>query len=328
MEEKNYTIALLIDSDNVSPKYLSVLMKELIALGRVTYKRMYGDFTSPQKNGWRDLVNQFSVIPVQQYTYTSGKNVTDSKMIIDAMDILYTGNVDAFCIMSSDSDFTGLAKRLKESNMFVIGAGESKTPASFINACDRFFKLDSLIKPKPKRQERQSVPAKETPAKETPAKETPAKEALARETAQKKAKRGAQPAAAAAAADSEQPFTVQSSAQQGGRGTALPKGALPQPVPRPADVPAPKEEKEPAAEEEPMHIEKEEIEDFAISLLEGSNRSELPLSFIMQKIYQAYPDFDLKDYGVSKSRKFFDEKKFSQKKGKGTEILICLREDL
>ena len=320
MEEKNYTIALLIDSDNVSPRYLSVLMKELIALGRVTYKRMYGDFTSPQKNGWRDLVNQFSVIPVQQYTYTSGKNVTDSKMIIDAMDILYTGNVDAFCIMSSDSDFTGLAKRLKESNMFVIGAGESKTPASFINACDRFFKLDSLIKPKPKRQERQGAPAKEAPVKETPA----------RETAPKKAKRGAQPAAAAAAAaaaDSEPQPAAQASAQQGGRGTAVPK-ASPQPVPKPADVPPPREEKEPAAEEEPTHIEKEEIEDFAISLLEGSNRSELPLSFIMQKIYQAYPDFDLKDYGVSKSRKFFDEKKFSQKKGKGTEILICLREDL
>ena len=146
MEEKNYTIALLIDSDNVSSKYLNALMKELIALGRVTYKRMYGDFTTPAKSGWRDLVNQFSIMPVQQYSYTTGKNVTDSKMIIDAMDILYTGNVDAFCLMSSDSDFTGLAKRLKESNMFVIGAGENKTPGSFINACDRFFKLDSLTR--------------------------------------------------------------------------------------------------------------------------------------------------------------------------------------
>ena len=160
MEEKNYTIALLIDTDNVSAKYLNGLMKELIALGKVTYKRMYGDFTSAPKSGWRELVNQFSIMPVQQYSYTTGKNVTDSKMIIDAMDILYTGNVDAFCLMSSDSDFTGLAKRLKESNMFVIGAGESKTPGSFINACDRFFKLDKLTKPKG-----QNKPAEEESAK-------------------------------------------------------------------------------------------------------------------------------------------------------------------
>ncbi|MEG1394111.1 MAG: NYN domain-containing protein [Clostridia bacterium] len=144
MENGNFTIALLIDTDNVSPKYMSALDKELIVLGKVTYKRMYGDFAQNSSEGWRAIVNEFSLTPVQQYTYTTGKNATDSKMIIDAMDILYSHNVDAVCIMSSDSDFTGLAKRLKESNIYVIGAGEKKTPGSFVKACDRFFVLEQL----------------------------------------------------------------------------------------------------------------------------------------------------------------------------------------
>ena len=106
---------------------------------------MYGDFTSRYESAWVKLINIHSITPVQEFSYTKQKNVTDSRLIIDAMDILYSGNVDAFCIMSSDSDFTGLVKRLKESNMYVIGAGETKTPQAFVNACDRFFTL----KPKP-----------------------------------------------------------------------------------------------------------------------------------------------------------------------------------
>ena len=154
MENENYNIALLIDTENVSAKYMEKLEKDLIVLGRVSYKRMYGDFTKKSASGWRDIVNDFSLTPVQQYSYTAGKNVTDSKMIIDAMDILYSGNVDAICLMTSDSDFTGLAKRLKESNIYVIGAGEKKTPESFVHACDRFFVLDEDGKQEEKEQKK------------------------------------------------------------------------------------------------------------------------------------------------------------------------------
>lgn len=143
--ENNLKIALLIDTENVSASYFAELYEKLITFGKVTYKRMYGDFTSRYESAWIKLINIHSITPVQEFSYTKQKNVTDSRLIIDAMDILYSGNVDAFCIMSSDSDFTGLVKRLKESNMYVIGAGETKTPQAFVNACDRFFTL----KPKP-----------------------------------------------------------------------------------------------------------------------------------------------------------------------------------
>lgn len=310
MEDKNYTIALLIDSDNVSPKYLNALMKELIALGRVTYKRMYGDFTVPAKSGWRDLVNQFSIMPVQQYSYTAGKNVTDSKMIIDAMDILYTGNVDAFCLMSSDSDFTGLAKRLKESNMFVIGAGENKTPGSFINACDRFFKLDSLTKHgvrREKAEEEASRGAKKEKSKE--------KTAAA-------ATNGTGNAAAAGTSGGRKK-------QEGKAASALAAASAAASSAKGTPVPSAREEREEESERrdgEDYFIPREEIEDFVVSLLESSDRTELPLAFIMQKIFQAYPDFEPKDYGVNKASKFFEGKKFAQKK-KGTEVLISLKED-
>ena len=200
MENENFTIALLIDTENVSAKYMGKLEKELILLGRVSYRRMYGDFTKKVAAGWRDIVNDFSLTPVQQYSYTTGKNVTDSKMIIDAMDILYSGNVNAMCLMSSDSDFTGLAKRLKESNIYVIGAGEKKTPESFVHACDRFFILDE-------------------------GEEQPAKSA----------------------------------------------------------------KKKPAAK---------------------SRKKPCQLSAVMDKIYQAYPSFDYRNYGVNKAYKFFSDDRF------------------
>lgn len=158
MENNNLRIALLIDTENVSSNYFAELYEKLITFGKVTYKRMYGDFTSRYETGWIKLINVHSITPVQEFSYTKQKNVTDSRLIIDAMDILYSGNVDAFCIMSSDSDFTGLVKRLKESNMYVIGAGESKTPQAFVNACDRFFTL----KPKATRKKVSKKKVEET----------------------------------------------------------------------------------------------------------------------------------------------------------------------
>ena len=160
--ENNLKIALLIDTENVSASYFAELYEKLITFGKVTYKRMYGDFTSRYESAWVKLINIYSITPVQEFSYTKQKNVTDSRLIIDAMDILYSGNVDAFCIMSSDSDFTGLVKRLKESNMYVIGAGETKTPQAFVNACDRFFTL----KPKPVKKVTKKKDVTKTDAKD------------------------------------------------------------------------------------------------------------------------------------------------------------------
>ena len=126
MEEQCY--ALLIDADNVSAKYIKPILTELSKYGIITYKRIYGDWTSTQHSSWKDELLTNSITPIQQFSYTQGKNSTDSAMIIDAMDILYTNDVDGFCIVSSDSDFTRLVSRLRESGKMVIGMGENKTP--------------------------------------------------------------------------------------------------------------------------------------------------------------------------------------------------------
>ena len=144
--EKDKRIAVLIDADNVSEKYIKYIFDELSNLGTPTYKRIYGDFTSPQLAAWKTVLLNYSITPMQQYMYTSGKNATDAALIIDAMDILYSGNVDGFCIVSSDSDFTKLASRLREASMYVIGMGESKTPKPFRSACDLFKILDALVR--------------------------------------------------------------------------------------------------------------------------------------------------------------------------------------
>lgn len=146
MEIKDRTIALLIDSDNVSSDYFAILLDELSQYGKVTYRRLYGDFTNPRANGWKNALLEHSIEQIQQVAFTTGKNATDSKMIIDAMDILYGGKVDCFCLATSDSDFTNLAMRFRNDNIAVIGAGEQKTPLSFRRACDIFIAIDELLK--------------------------------------------------------------------------------------------------------------------------------------------------------------------------------------
>lgn len=136
--------AVLIDADNVSEKYIKIVLDEVANVGVATYKRIYGDWTSTRLNSWKSCLLDNSITPMQQYGYTVGKNATDSAMIIDAMDILYSGTVDGFAIVSSDSDFTRLATRLRESGMQVIGMGEQKTPKPFISACNQFKYLDLL----------------------------------------------------------------------------------------------------------------------------------------------------------------------------------------
>lgn len=142
--ETTLNIALLIDSDNISPKYVETVFDELKDIGTVTIKRIYGDWTLEQARSWKALLPKYALMPMQQYAYTQGKNSTDSAMIIDAMDILYSKEVDVFCLASSDSDFTRLAARLREEGKQVIGMGESKTPKAFVNVCDSFRYLDVL----------------------------------------------------------------------------------------------------------------------------------------------------------------------------------------
>ena len=143
MEEQCF--ALLIDAENVSVKYIKPVLTELSKYGVITYKRIYGDWTSTQLSGWKEQLLSNSITPIQQFSYTHGKNSTDSAMIIDAMDMLYTSELEGFCLVSSDSDFTKLASRLRESGKTVIGMGENKTPAPFRKACDIFTVLELLL---------------------------------------------------------------------------------------------------------------------------------------------------------------------------------------
>lgn len=141
---KEMRIAVLIDAENVASKYIDIVLSEANALGNIIIKRIYGDWTSPQMSSWRPVILDSSVQPIQQYSNVSGKNSSDSALIIDAMDLLYQGRLDGFCIVSSDSDFTRLAARLRESEMYVLGMGEQKTPKSFISACNKFSYIDLL----------------------------------------------------------------------------------------------------------------------------------------------------------------------------------------
>ncbi len=137
-------IAVLIDADNIPSANIKAMMEEIAKYGTPTFKRIYGDWTKPNLAGWKNVLLENAIAPIQQYGYTTGKNATDSAMIIDAMDILYSDKVDAFCIVSSDSDFTRLATRLREAGMMVIGMGEKKTPNPFIVACDKFIYIEIL----------------------------------------------------------------------------------------------------------------------------------------------------------------------------------------
>ncbi|MBC8490871.1 MAG: NYN domain-containing protein [Bacteroidetes bacterium] len=137
-------LAVLIDGDNIPSAYMKEMMEEIAKYGTPTIKRIYGDWTKPHLSKWKNMLLENAITPIQQYGYTIGKNATDSAMIIDAMDILYSEKVDGFCIVSSDSDFTRLATRLREAGMQVIGIGEKKTPEPFIVACDRFIYIEIL----------------------------------------------------------------------------------------------------------------------------------------------------------------------------------------
>ncbi len=163
-------LAVLIDADNVPYSNVKGMMEEIAKYGTPTTKRIYADWTKPNANGWKNVLLEHAITPIQQYSYTVGKNSSDSALIIDAMDLLYSDKLDGFCIVSSDSDFTRLAIRLRESGKKVIGIGEKKTPNSFIVACDRFIYIEVLEGAKSKTREKGTTETKKTVEKEATSK--------------------------------------------------------------------------------------------------------------------------------------------------------------
>jgi uncharacterized LabA/DUF88 family protein len=145
MASASTTLAVLIDADNAQPAVVDGLLAEIAKYGTATVKRIYGDWTGPQLKGWKETLLTHAIQPIQQFRYTTGKNATDSALIIDAMDLLYTGRLGGFCIVSSDSDFTRLAARIREAGLVVYGFGEKKTPAPFVSACDKFIYTEILL---------------------------------------------------------------------------------------------------------------------------------------------------------------------------------------
>jgi uncharacterized LabA/DUF88 family protein len=144
--DSSHPLAVLIDADNARPSIVEGLLAEVAKLGIASVKRIYGDWTTPNLTQWKQVLLEHSIQPIQQFRYTTGKNATDSAMIIDAMDLLYTGNFQGFCLVSSDSDFTRLASRIRETGCRVYGFGEEKTPKPFVSACDRFIYTEVLVK--------------------------------------------------------------------------------------------------------------------------------------------------------------------------------------
>ncbi len=178
-EIKNLRLAVLIDAENVPRNSMKAIMEEAAIYGTPTIKRIYGDWTSPNVGAWKTSLLENAVTPIQQYSYTTGKNSTDSAMIIDAMDILYEGKTDGFCIVSSDSDFTRLAIRLREAGMKVIGMGEQKTPVAFRVACDKFIYIEVIRAASQTKQKEASAPKqqKSSAARKTRQKQEKASEA-------------------------------------------------------------------------------------------------------------------------------------------------------
>lgn len=147
-EEPTLRLAVLIDADNAQAAVIEGLLAEIARFGEATVKRIYGDFTAPTSSSWKKVLQKYAIKPVQQFAYTTGKNATDSTLIIDAMDLLYTRKFDGFCLITSDSDFTGLAMRLREEGLTVLGFGEKKTPEAFRNACHKFL-FTEVLRPEP-----------------------------------------------------------------------------------------------------------------------------------------------------------------------------------
>ena len=161
-QSEQHKFAVLIDGDNAQASLLPQILAEVSKVGLITIKRIYGDWTTTSMNSWKESLHKYAIQPIQQFRYTTGKNATDSAMIIDAMDLLHSNDVDGFCIVASDSDYTRLATRIREEGLFVIGVGEKKTPEAFTNACNQFIYCENLaVTKEPEKKIRKRIKKKE-----------------------------------------------------------------------------------------------------------------------------------------------------------------------
>ena len=261
--DQSLRLAVLIDADNASRTAMRDVMAEIAVYGTPTVKRIYGDWTTPNMASWKPILLENAITPIQQYSYTTGKNATDSAMIIDAMDILYTGSCDGFVLVSSDSDFTRLATRLREAGKKVIGMGEKKTPNPFIVACDKFIYIEVI--------------------------RAEAKEALAK--AEQEAAQAAEPAPAAKAEPAPAKETAKSAKKSRKKAVEPAPAPVPEPEPEPQPSPGPAQKKVP---KEVVHL----IADAMDTIADEDGyvfMGELGNLLIRQQ-----PDFDPRNYGFSK----------------------------
>lgn len=300
MADTDLRFAILIDADNVSDKYIKIILDEVANSGVATYKRIYGDWTSQRLASWKSCLLENSIIPMQQYSYTYGKSSTDSAMIIDAMDILYSGNVDGFAIVSSDSDFTRLAARLRESGMHVIGMGEQKTPEPFISACNQFKYLDLLY------ASRKAEEAVEDTGDEDEAADAPRARRRRRGGASRRAK-VAKSDDAALAHEEADASGEESSAQGGRRHPGDAGGARAAAAIEVEGAQEPEEQIEFAEMSRAArrnHMKKIRSTINAIVDKFSDDEGSVPLDRVGDELSKRLPDFDVRNYGFKKLRPF------------------------
>ncbi|SEA08192.1 OST-HTH/LOTUS domain-containing protein [Lachnospiraceae bacterium NK3A20] len=304
-ETKDINIAMLIDVDNISSKYISSILSELSKYGKITIRHMYGDWTQDRLRSWMKCSAPYSLTPVMQPNNTPGKNSSDIGLIIDAMDILYTGDVQGFCIVSSDGDFNKLATRLREAGKVVIGMGEKKTPESFRQSCERFIFLDVI----------QNGDADDDEA--APAKKSANKAAKSRSKSTKSSRQRKQQAPVSLSAASEPAPSYEDDAYQGSENFL-------------GFTPAESYEEEDESEtgdSEGLFTDQKTIEDAIVKMITDNNAvgKETGLGEIGSRLVKIYPDFDIRNYQYSKLSEFLKDLPSLQVSNRDNSVWISLK---
>lgn len=333
-------IAVLLDCDNVSPKYASLILEELATYGTPTIKRAYGDWTTTNLNGWKKALNELAIQPVQQFAYTIGKNSSDSALIIDAMDLLWMGNVDAFALVSSDSDFTRLATRLRESGKRVIGLGARKTPASLRNAVDQFIYLELLAShadedletaedadpsPKDLREAKEGPAGGRRSGGRSKAKGAPKDAPTAEDTA-KAEEPPVAPQAEAAEPDDDaaRPRSVRGRGRGAGRGSVLVDVETDEVITAGAEDPTPPDVRADDGDSASgINLQSALVK--AVNATSGDD-GWAPLSLIGQHMSRAHVDFDPRDFGHSKLSTLVADQAYLETRTEGRTMEVSLKQ--
>lgn len=330
MDDRRF--AILIDADNISAKYIPYILDEISNYGVATYKRIYGDWTKPTAASWKDVLLENSITPIQQYGYTTGKNATDSAMIIDAMDILYSRNVDGFCIASSDSDFTKLSSRLRESAMFVIGMGERKTPKPFIASCNQFKYLDVLaeVAKKTKEEEQKHLNAfvneamSSSELSEQSASESATDAATKKEASRRKS-------ATAKAATTRKRSTKGTTRNGDLKDVDAKDQDIKDQVVKEHDMKDPDSKEHDLKEAEKNMTDLSVIRAAVLKMLNDIDDTEeyMNMGEIGSRLIKRYPDFDVRNYGDTKLSKFLKKFDFIEihTLGNSTSLWVCLKKE-